>query len=195
MNKRTICITLLSCIACFLFGLLLGNQWIPENRKESNRNSEVMTEKDSLTVAYTENKILPTTEYILQRKSLNDGSVSRTVLNLPESFVGMNRGEFLNAIKEAIAEKENTIGCSVLSFSSERVVVEETEFNPDEEQRFYLEVYEDKLVVLYGDKKTVYLETDIRIEDLPAEVDICSLDGYSISSEQELFDLLEAFSS
>ena len=195
MNKRTICITLLSCIACFLFGLLLGNQWIPKERKESNRNNEVMTEKDSLTVAYTENKILPTTEYILQRKSLNDGSVSRTVLNLPESFVGMNRGEFLSAIKEAIAEKENTIGCSVLSFSSERVVVEETEFNPDEEQRFYLEVYDDKLVVLYGDKKTIYLETDIRIEDLPAEVDICSLDGYSISSEQELFDLLEAFSS
>lgn len=195
MNKRTICITLFSCIACFLFGLLLGNQWKPQERKESNRNSEVVAEKDSLAVAYTENRILPTTEYILQRKSLNDGSVSRTVLNLPESFVGMNRGEFLSAIKEAIAEKENTLGCSVLSFSSERVVVEETEFNPDEEQRFYLEVYDDKLVVLYGDKKTIYLETDIMVEDLPAEVDIRSLDGYSISSEQELFDLLEAFSS
>ena len=56
-------------------------------------------------------------------------------------------------------------------------------------------MYDDKLVVLYGDKKTIYLETDIMVEDLPAEVDIRSLDGYSISSEQELFDLLEAFSS
>lgn len=195
MNKRTICITLLSCIACFLLGLLLGNQLKPQERMESDRNSEVMTEKDSLTVAYTENKILPTTEYILQRKSLNDGSVSRTVLNLPEAFVGMSRGEFMNAIQDVFTEEENMVTCSVLSFSSERVVVEETEFHPDEEQRFYLEIYEDKLVVLYGDKKNIYLETDIRIEDLPAEVNVSTLDGYCISSEQELFDLLEAFSS
>lgn len=195
MNKRTIYLTLFCGVACFLIGLLLGNKLFSAEHKENDRNSEPVTPIESLTVAYTENRILPTTEYILQSKNLNDGSVSRTVLNLPESFVGMSRGEFMKAMKDLTSEKGNIVGCSVVSFSSERVVVEETTFDPEEEQRFYLKVYEDKLVVLYGDKKTVYLETDISIEDLSAKIDVGSLDGYSISSEQELFDLLEAFSS
>lgn len=195
MNKRTIYLTLFCGVACFLIGLLLGNKLFISEHKENDRNGEPVTPIESLTVAYTENKILPTTEYILQSKSLNDGSVSRMALNLPESFVGMNRGEFINAMRDLTSEKENIVGCCVVSFSSERVVVEETTFEPEEEQRFYLKVDEDKLVVLYGDRKTVYLETDIRIEDLSDKMDVGSLDGYSISSEQELFDLLEAFSS
>lgn len=191
MNRRSILLALFGCVACFLIGILLGTQ----QKLEESRESNIVDTDESLTVAYTENRILPTTEYVLQRKSLNDGSVTRTVLNLPESFVGMNRGEFLSAMQELYAENENRIGCSVLSFSSERVVVEETEFNPEEEQYFYLKAQDDKLVVLYGDKKTIYLETDIRIDDLPKELSISSLEEYSISSEQELFDLLEAFSS
>lgn len=191
MNRRTILLTLFSCVACFLIGILLGTQ---QKLEESAEGNKIGTD-ESLTVAYTENRILPTTEYVVQRKSLNDGSVSRTVLNLPESFVGMNRGEFLSVIQELYADQDNTIGCSVLSFSSERVVVEETEFNPEEAQCFYLKVKDNRLMVLYGDKKTIYLETDIRIDDLPKEVNISSLEGYCISSEQELFDLLEAFSS
>ena len=60
---------------------------------------------------------------------------------------------------------------------------------------FYLAVYDNEVVVLLDDRETIYIETGIRLEELPAEQQEEIISMMWIEDEAELYDFLEAHSS
>ncbi len=54
---------------------------------------------------------------------------------------------------------------------------------------------EGYVIVYYADKETVYDTTDIRLEDLPANLQQEILEGKEMSSQRELYNFLESYSS
>ena len=62
-------------------------------------------------------------------------------------------------------------------------------------ETFYLDVVDDYIVVLKKDRVTVYFETNIRYRDLPDTIQAQIRDGMAFTSESELFDFLESYSS
>lgn len=60
---------------------------------------------------------------------------------------------------------------------------------------FYLDVEDGYVIVLKSDHQTVYSETNIRYHSLPDIVQMQIIEGISFSSEAELFDFLESYSS
>lgn len=63
------------------------------------------------------------------------------------------------------------------------------------DSKYYLKEQDGKIAVYLSDRNTLYFETSIRIEELSSEMKDKLFDGLSFSSEKELFEFLENYSS
>lgn len=60
---------------------------------------------------------------------------------------------------------------------------------------FYLAVYDNEVIVYLEDMQTVYIETDIRLDSLPNDVQQSIIDMMWIKDEEALYSFLENYSS
>ena len=65
----------------------------------------------------------------------------------------------------------------------------------DREEYYYLAIQENKVVVYRADGMTVYMETDIPAQDLPADVLQELIQKRVVNTEEDLYDFLESYSS
>lgn len=63
------------------------------------------------------------------------------------------------------------------------------------DSKYYLKEQDGIIAVYLSDRNTLYFETSIRIEELSSEVKERLFDGLSFSSEKELYEFLENYSS
>ena len=141
------------------------------------------------------------TEYIIEEKDLDDDTVVETSCRLPMKYVGMNREQFLEAMEEyeafpPLSEMERGfVSLEVLSFSRERVVVQMNYRFLVPTSSFYLAVYDNEVVVYLEDKETIYIETEILLDQLPEELQQEIIDMMWMPDEEALYDFLETYSS
>lgn len=141
------------------------------------------------------------TKYVLEERDVYRDTVVETTWRLPDKYVGMNREQFLDAMKEyeafpPLAElQRGFVGLEVLSFSRERVVVQMNYRVVLPTDSFYLALYDNRVVVLLEDRETVYIETGIRLDELPEEEQEQIINMMYIEDEAALYDFLEAHSS
>lgn len=141
------------------------------------------------------------TEYVLEETDVTNHTVVETTWRIPDKYIGMNREQFLEAMENyesfpPLSEQERGfIGLEVLSFSRERVVVQMNYRYVQPSASFYLGVYDNEVVVYLEDLKTVYIETDIRLESLPEEVQGEIIQMMWIENETALYNFLENYSS
>lgn len=141
------------------------------------------------------------TEYVIEEVDVRKGTVTELVESLPDRYVGMDRDGFLEAMQEyAFApplseRKKGFVGLEVLSFSRDRVVVQKNYRRASPEDGFYLALMDYRVVVLFDDKKTVYMTTDVSLHMLPSELQEDLADMIYVESEKELYDFLEAYTS
>ncbi|MBR4733117.1 MAG: hypothetical protein IK081_10160 [Lachnospiraceae bacterium] len=141
------------------------------------------------------------TEFVLEEVDVRKGTVTELVERLPDRYVGMDRDGFLEAMEEyAFApplseRKKGFIGLEVLSFSRDRVVVQKNYRRASPDDGFYLALVDYRVVVLFDDKKTVYMTTDVSLHMLPAQLQEDLADMIYVENEKELYDFLEAYTS
>lgn len=175
-------------------------------QKESavSRVQEVQQEITEKNVAETikENGILNReTEYILQEVDTDSGSVVEYSYSLPEKYLGMNRESFVGAMEAYAASpplkevERGFVGLEVVSFSSQRVVVQMNYAFVKPTENFYICVEENYVVVYLEDKKTMYMQTDILLETLPENVQHQIMSYMYVKGEEDLYHFLETYSS
>lgn len=141
------------------------------------------------------------TEFVLEEVDVRKGTVTEVVERLPDRYVGMDREGFLEAMEEyAFApplseRKKGFVGLEVLSFSRDRVVLQKNYRRASPEDGFYLAVVDHRVVVLFDDRKTVYMTTDVSLHMLPAQLQEDIADMIYVENEKELYDFLEAYTS
>ena len=141
------------------------------------------------------------TAYVLEETDILHHTVVETTQRLPIKYVGMNRGQFIEAMKlyEAfppLSEMERGfVNLEVLSFSRERVVVQMNYRYVQPSESFYLAVYDNEVVVYLEDRKTVYIETEIELDSLPEQLQRDIIQMMWIENEEKLYDFLENYSS
>lgn len=64
-----------------------------------------------------------------------------------------------------------------------------------ETPRFFVAVYQNRMIVYLEDKKTVYEYTNIDTNELPLELRAKLSDGFFLNGEEELYHFLESYSS
>lgn len=141
------------------------------------------------------------TKYILEETDITNQTVVETTWRLPDKYIGMNREQFLEAMENyeafpPLAEQERGfVGLEVLAFSRERVVVQMNYRYVQPSVSFYLGVYDNEVVVYLEDRETMYIETDIRLDTLPEDIQSQIIGMMWIENEVALYNFLENYSS
>lgn len=162
---------------------------LPETAEDAE---EVMVSAETLCVD---------TKYVLEETDVLYHTVVETTWKLPDKYVGMNREQFLQAMEvyasfPPLSELERGfVGLEVLSFSRERVVVRMDYKFVQPSSSFYLAAYDNEVVVYLEDRKTIYIETEISLDSLPAHLQQNIIDMMWIKDEEELYSFLENYSS
>lgn len=145
--------------------------------------------------------LVPTTEYILQEIDMESGTIVEYSYKLPDKYLGMNRDSFLEAMdayeqSPPLKEVERGfVGLEVLTFSSQKVVVQMSYAFLKPTENFYIGVEQNYVVVYLEDKETVYMQTDILLENLPEAVQNQIMLYMYVKGEEDLYHFLESYSS
>jgi hypothetical protein len=149
------------------------------------------------------NSINADTVYVIQEYSRLKNDLTEEVVPVPENFIGMNFEIFSSVMSEfdrfpTLSElQKGFVGCEIISFSPSRVIIRKTYDDLAEEllPGYYL-VNESNLVSVYlADMKTVFMNTNIAVYNLPSALRQEILYTKYIANEEELYGFLEAYSS
>lgn len=208
-----LCMSVLFCACYYLSYMRALSEF---NKRAIERNEEfVELEADAKpTPASVENEdnsiqagaqasvtIKPTTEYILEIYDLKTSSTVIQELNPPGYLVGLTKedvGEYLAGYMEDLTLSEynkGLISFELVSFSDKEFKLKKT-YNEDFVPfRFFVVVKNGYVVVYNSDLKSVYSYTHIEAKTLPEADRMALSQGIYVNSLDELYALLESYSS
>lgn len=178
-----------------------------EKKGPSVPDSPVVIEEDGTTKkfraasALDEQKIDADTKFMVEEVDLRRDTIVETQWKLPEKYIGMNREEFLNAMDEyelspPLTELERGfVSLEVKSFSGDKVLVRMNYIYTAPSNSFYLRAENHYVVVYCDDQRTVYMKTNILLEDLPDDIQQEIIGEMHVEDEKTLYDFLESYSS
>lgn len=172
-----------------------------EQEKEKEFEDSV-TEEDAQDVSKEQEDTLDIdTLYQIQTYDAVEDATSTDYDTLPEEFVGFTREDMDDYCKEymdSVPIEEYLLGLQsmgVVSFSNERLVIKKIYDASKVEYKYYLIAVEGEVVIYYGDKKTVYEYTGIETEKLSKEDQNQLKQGIEVRDDNELYSILENYSS
>lgn len=141
------------------------------------------------------------TKYLIEKVNLSDGTIEEKEEEIPVKYIGLDRESLIEELEAydsnpALSDLEQGFETIELSgFSKDRVVICKYYRPEEEEQGFYLMVADHFVIVYKEDKKTIYMNTDILLENLSQELQEEIIQGKYMENEQALYNFLESYSS
>ncbi|MCI8562071.1 MAG: hypothetical protein HFH69_00975 [Lachnospiraceae bacterium] len=172
-----------------------------ENKAEEVVERIVENNTESVTASTGEEALNVNTVYQIQRYDVQKDTTATDYETLPQDLVGFTReqadGYFKDYMNRLPVEEylDGLQSIGIVSFSAERLVVKRIYDNSKVEYRFYLIAVDGEVVVYYGDKKTVYEYTGIETKNLSKEERTMLKKGLEVKDEEELYGILENYSS
>lgn len=178
-------------------------QEILQSSGESERLlQQMIKEKEEVVPAGTsQDKLRETASYFLETSYLQSQTEEREQLALPGFMVGIDlRGltAYVEGYMDAMPVNEylnGLISFEIVSFAEDKVVLRKTYDETKVENQFYICSKGDFVVVYYSDLKTVYEYTEIRMESLADEIRQMVEQGFYVKNAQELYSILEGYTS
>ena len=161
----------------------------------------VANERESILTNAEEDTLQVDTVYQIQSYDASTQSLATDYETLPQELVGLNREEaddYCKAYMDKLPVEEYLNGLQsmgVVAFSGERLVVKKIYDSTKVKFRYYLIAVDREVVVYYGDKKTVYEYTGIETDRLSTEEKKMLKKGIEVKDEEELYGILENYSS
>ncbi|MDF2539436.1 MAG: putative rane protein [Herbinix sp.] len=145
--------------------------------------------------------VLPTTTYVIETYDMKTNTLESQEQNPPGYLVGLTREGVIEYLENYMADmtlseyNKGLFSYELLSFSEDKLVIRKT-YNEDMiPYRFYVVVKSGYVVVYNSDLKSVYKYTHIEAKDLPEKDRIELSKGIYVDSLDELYSLLESYSS
>ncbi len=121
---------------------------------------------------------------------------------MPDSaMIGMTRDELTDYLAQELVnmpDSERDQGLilnELITFSKDRIIVRKTYDSNRIDFLYYVAVKNGEVVVYHNDRNTVYEFTGISALLLSEEERLALLEGIRIRTQEELFSLLESYSS
>lgn len=154
-----------------------------------------------LTDTSKEDVIHSLTKYYLETYYLKDNKLTREELNPTSELIGMTRNEVIKYLANYMVDpplsevNKGLYAYDLLQFSEKEIVIRKS-YNEDlVAYRYYIAVKEGKIIVYHSDLSTIYEYTSISVFDLPEDERAELMQGIYVKTEEELFSLLESYSS
>lgn len=218
MKKKIFIYT--SVFACLLTAAALMNYFsytsaMETFKKETNNNQEKWQEdfsvlnqklqkiekKQQVKVSETDNKLTVDTIYEIQTYDAKKGQTQTSYEILPEELIGLDKEEteeYFKKYMEDLPAEEFLNGLQsigVVSFSKSRITIKKMYDITKVKYRYYLIAVDGEIVVYYGDKKTVFEYSGIKTDNLSSMDQDKLKNGIEIKDEDELFGILQNYSS
>lgn len=174
----------------------------PRKEYVSPIDQRTVTEEEQVIEAAAEEIPVVTadTQYLIEEVNLTKGIVNEKEETLPVKYIGLDRDEMLEELASydenpPLTELEQGFQTIELTaFSKDRIVVCKY-YKEKEDKGFYLMVADHFIVVYEKDKQTLYMNTDILLENLEESLQAEIMQGKYIDSEDALYNFLESYSS
>lgn len=157
-------------------------------------------EDDSVSVIEDDITVKPTTKYTLQIYDMKRDTLETQELNPPADLVGLTREEIIAHLKDFMEDmplseyNKGLISYELTYFSEDEIIIKKI-YNEDFVPSRYYVAIKDGYVVVYNSDKSVFQYTEIEAKTLPEEDRIALTRGIYINSKEELYSLLESYSS
>lgn len=187
-------------LAIALFTIVFGLSYQQAVKKENEQRDK---KKSEAKIVDTTDSIRTTNdmEFIMETYNGTGDSIQSETLQVPAELAGKTRRELEQYMQEYVSNpplKESLNGLTdfeIVSFSAKRLVVRKTYQNMAKENRYFLTIKNDEVVAYYNDKKTVYQYTGIASDNLSEDEQAKLAIGYYVKDEEQLFSILENYSS
>ena len=176
----------------------------PIAEQVSNKENENVKPESGESVSaatQTEPIILPTTKLILEIYDRKNGTLERIEQNPPGDLVGLTREEVEKYLDEYMRDlplseyNKGLLSYELLTFSDKVVKLRKSYDADMVPYRFYVVVKNGFVVVYNSDLKSVYEYTHIEAKNLPEEDRTALSQGIYVDNIDELYALLESFTS
>lgn len=162
-----------------------------------------LAEEEKLIAAGTQPSatILPSTRYIVETYNKKSGDIVSEAFNPPGELVGLTKEEVEEYLSEYMLDltlseyNKGLLSFELLAFSDQEVTVRKSYDEELVPYRFYVAVKNGFVVIYNSDLKSVYKYTHIDAKHLPEEDRIELSLGIYLNNEDELYSLLESYSS
>lgn len=121
---------------------------------------------------------------------------------IPDSaMIGMTREELAAYLAEefenmpASEQEKGLLSNELITFSKDKVIVRKTYDSGQTDFLYYIAVKNGEVVVYHSDRKTVFEYTGIAAIGLKEEERLALMEGIQVKTAEELFSLLESYSS
>lgn len=170
-------------------------------RKEQS-GENIDNNDSSITVdSIVEDKIIPATKYTLQTYDMKTGTMEEEILPTPSYLVGLTRNQVIEYLYDYMQDltwneyEKGLTAFELLQFSKDKVVMRKT-YNPElVDNKYYLSTQNGYIVVFYADKKTVFDYTSVSVENLSQYEQHQLEKGIFVKDLDELYGILENYSS
>ena len=210
----------ISAIFGLCYYLSFKNALLHYNREAVEQNTEVLQEilqssgeserllqqlmqhkEEVISASSTGESLRETASYFLETVYLQSQTEEREQLALPGFMVGIDlKGltAYVKGYMEAMPVNEYLAGLvsyEIVSFAKDQVVLRKTYDETKVENMFYICRRGDYIVVYYSDLKNIYEYTDIRVDSLAEEIQYSVNHGFYVKDVQELYSILEGYTS
>lgn len=141
------------------------------------------------------------TSFVIMKYDMQTKTTQQEETEIPAKYMGMTREKMQEAIAMYVAApplselNQGFVTAELVSFSPEKVVIKKSYQKETPPEEFIILAEQNYVTVYRNDMETVYLYTDIRLEDLPPEVQQEVIRQKFVGSEEELYNFLESYSS
>lgn len=141
------------------------------------------------------------TEYKLITYDMQTNSYKEETQTLPSEWIGKDREELVDALADYMNDlsleevRAGLISYDLQSFSKDSIVLIKNYDSSSMPYEYYITVSNYEVTVYYCDKKTIFEYTGIDARNLSAEEQAKLLKGIFVLDKEELYGILENYSS
>lgn len=186
----------------FAASMAFNDFFYPGDKQEEKavRAEQERSESAAIEAGYMENPVVTAdTSYVVLSYDMVSGELQESDETAPDKYIGLNRERMEEELKiyeasPSLTDLEKGFRTiELISFSPAKVVVKK---NFEKEEEGFFLVNEDNMVVVYDKSLShVYMDTGIRTDGLPWEVQKEILGMKYMETESELYHFLESYSS
>ncbi len=172
-----------------------------ESAQSAEDNTENTTDASVAVDTAKEDTILPTTQYTLQTYDIKTSVTDEEVLPTPSYLIGLNREEVIQYLNDYMQDlplnefQKGLVSFEVVLFSKDNIILKKT-YNEDRiVYQYFLKEQNGYIVAYYGDQKTVFDYTGVSVENLSEYEQQQLKDGIFVKDLDELYALLENYTS
>lgn len=198
--KKVSIICFFSFLTLFIIGFAVG-KWNYPNKRPLPQDNQDANIGLNLSVESAQSTTTCDTIYVIQKHHQDTGTTISDIQPIPAKYIDHTRAEIVTFLSEyqdnpsLQDKKDGFTSISLLSFSPDKIVVLKTYEALSKETGYYLIAVNHKICVYYEDRKRIYFQTELTLEDFPEAVQQELIQGKHMSTEAEVYAFLESYTS